>query len=627
MGNSILPWMLLVPTVVGLVVFICPHRVRRLGQSLTLITAFWLLIAAVLLQSRYELRWQWQWLQVGSAMISVDLLVTGFGAVIALFTTVFGVLITLYSIGFTTEKVGKHNAYLLWTLAGATGAALANNLIFLLLCWEVVTLMLFLLINQGGQKARAGAAKTFAILGLSDCALLLGIALLLFAVSDPTLSMNQIQVTVDNPLAVVCFLFFAVAACAKAGAMPLHTWIPTAAEGAPTDVMAFLPASLDKLLGIYLLARVSLEFFIMTETLKVILMVIGAVTIIGAVMMAMIQHDLKKLLSFHAISQVGYMVLGIGTGSLIGVAGGIFHMINHAIYKSCLFLTAGSVEKQTGTTELDQLGGLARLMPFSFVACVISALAISGVPPMNGFTSKWMIYQATLAVPHKITPVLVAAAVFGSALTLASFVKVIHSVFLGVPSPTIAQKKPHESPAWMIGPMMALALLCVIFGVNATMPLRGFVAPALSTLGIDGLYESLQAGKVTAIDTLWNPVLATGLLLLALAVGVLIFYLGKGFQVRRTRTYIGGEKIEPGNFHYSGTNFYTTVRELWGIRQIYQAAEHYIFDLYHFVGRVGGILVESLRLIHTGVLSLYVSWVVIGLIIILIVLLGQGGSG
>ncbi len=142
--------------------------------------------------------------------------------------------------------------------------------------------------------------------------------------------------------------------------------------------MAYLPASLDKLLGIYLLARISLHMFVLNEPLKFLLLIIGAVTIILAVMMALVQHNLKKLLAFHAVSQVGYMVMGIGTGVPIGIIGGLFHMLNHAIYKCCLFLGAGAVEKRTGTTELEELGGLAKSLPVPFISMVIAAFAISG---------------------------------------------------------------------------------------------------------------------------------------------------------------------------------------------------------------------------------------------------------
>ena len=631
MNEAMLGWMLLVPAAAGVVAFLCPRRASWLAQLLTIGVSVFLLVMAgrlfghITSATPTNLSWQWVWLTSGSLTLALDLTVTHFGAVIALLIAIFGLLISLYVVAFTRRHVGRHHAYMLWTLAGGIGAALAGNLIVLLLCWEVTTLMLYLLIGLGGDKAKAAASKTFALLGFADCALLLAVALLMFGFDQPRLLLSELSFTVDgSPLAAVCYLLILIAALAKAGAMPFHTWIPAAADGAPTDVMAFLPASLDKLLGIYLLARASLEFFHIGPTLRMLLMIIGAVTILGAVMMAMVQHDLKKLLSFHAISQVGYMVLGIGTGSLIGVAGGIFHMINHAMYKSCLFLTAGSVERQTGTTDLDRLGGLARYMPLSFAACVVAALAISGVPPMNGFTSKWMIYQAVLDPSlGKLSPILVAAAVFGSALTLASFVKVIHSVFLGSPSPEMVENPTTESPFWMTAPMLVLALGCVLFGVFATLPLGSLVAPALETLRVPGLGEQLVSGEISALGTLWDPVLATALLLLAFLLGLGFYALGTGFRVRRTRMYVGGEVLPASSAHYSGTGFYNTIRSLPGIRAVFRDAERESFDIYRLTGRLGGSFVETLKRCQTGVLPLYVSWVLLGLVVIVVYLVGR----
>ena len=193
-----------------------------------------------------------------------------------------------------------------------------------------------------GDAAGDAAGKTFVVIGFSDCALLLGV-LLLWQLTG-TLRMSAFDgVPVSGGVLTAAYLLLLTGALVKAGAMPGHTWIPKAAEGAPVSVMAYLPASLDKLLGIYLLARISLRMFALNDGLRLLLLVIGAVTIVLAVMMALVQHNLKKLLAFHAVSQVGYMVMGIGTGVPLGIAGGLFHMLNNALYKCCLFLGAGAV--------------------------------------------------------------------------------------------------------------------------------------------------------------------------------------------------------------------------------------------------------------------------------------------
>jgi formate hydrogenlyase subunit 3/multisubunit Na+/H+ antiporter MnhD subunit len=212
-----------------------------------------------------------------------------------------------------------------------------------------------------------------------------------------TMTISQISLPLDR-MGAIAFLFMATGALSKSGCMPFHSWIPDAALDAPLPFMAFLPAALEKLLGIYLLARLSLDMFRLSAAswVSTVLMIVGAATILLAVAMALIQKDYKRLLSYHAVSQVGYMVLGIGTATPVGIVGGLFHMINHAMYKSCLFLSAGSVERQVGTTDLSKLGGLARKMPVTMSCFVIGAAAISGVPPLNGFFSKELVYDGAL---------------------------------------------------------------------------------------------------------------------------------------------------------------------------------------------------------------------------------------
>ena len=350
----------------------------------------------------------------------------------------FFVLTVIYSARFMKGRSGliQYYLYIILTMIASIGAVLANNLILLLVLWGFLGLTLYLLINMGQDNAGMAAKKTFIIVGGSDALLLLGIVIVYHLAG--TLQMDSVRLELNNGLVVLAYLCIAIACFAKAGAMPFHTWIPDCAETAPLPVVAYLPASLDKLLGIYLLVRISLDLFVMNSAMNILLMLVGAFTIIAAVMMALIQHNMKRLLGYHAISQVGYMVLGIGTGNPIGIAGGIFHMLNNSIYKQALFLISGNVEQKTGTTDLDKLGGLFRTMPVTYVCALIASLSISGVPPFNGFVSKWMVYQGligqlqTTNYPLRIMIVIsLTAAMFGSGLTLASFMKLIHATFLG----------------------------------------------------------------------------------------------------------------------------------------------------------------------------------------------------
>jgi formate hydrogenlyase subunit 3/multisubunit Na+/H+ antiporter MnhD subunit len=405
----------------------------------------------------------------------------------------------------------------------------------------------------------------------------------------------------------------AIACFAKAGAMPFHTWVPDCAESAPVPVAAFLPAALDKLLGIYLLARICLNLFIMNRAMNILLMLIGAFTIIAAVMMALVQHNLKRLLGYHAVSQVGYMVLGIGTGIPIGIAGGIFHMLNNTIYKSCLFLTGGNVESKTQTAELDKLGGLSKIMPLTYTSCLIASLAISGVPPLNGFVSKWMVYQGLISQLRVMSPGLritsilcLAAAMIGSALTLASFMKLIHATFLGQ-----AHKSPnirHNEVSWTMWlPCLILAVICIIFGIFAyQVPLRYLIWPILADKTFIGF---------------WSPGLATILIIIGLILGLIIFKLSKlKLSFRQDSPFVGGETTVLDEGRVSGIEFYNTVKEIGPLARMYKLAEAKFFDIYD-LGQKGVFRVTNLlRYLHNGVLPTYLVWCLLGMMVMFFVL-------
>ncbi|MFH1901103.1 MAG: proton-conducting transporter membrane subunit, partial [Candidatus Omnitrophota bacterium] len=293
---------------------------------------------------------------------------------VGIFIGIFSLLTIVYSVGFMKRVKGliRYYLYIVLTLLASLGAVFSNNLILFMVFWGFLGLLLYLLISFGkNERTPATAKKAFIIIGGTDALMLLGLAFI-WKISQ-TFQIDQMSISLNTHLAVLAYLCLAAGAFAKAGAMPFHTWVPDTAEDAPTPVTAFLPASLDKLLGIYFLVRISLDMFRMNTAMNTVLMAVGSFTIVAAVMMALIQHDLKRLLGYHAVSQVGYMVLGIGTGNPIGIAGGLFHMLNHAIYKSCLFFSCGSVEKKAGTTDLGKLGGLAKAMPITFVTFLIAS--------------------------------------------------------------------------------------------------------------------------------------------------------------------------------------------------------------------------------------------------------------
>jgi formate hydrogenlyase subunit 3/multisubunit Na+/H+ antiporter MnhD subunit len=614
---NILPIPVFLPLIAGFVLLFLPNKLKSVSRALTFIISIITFILGIMIFVGGESAYNWLILALDSVSLELLLKVTPLGKFVLLFAMGFGLLITLYSlksVGSGAKRVNEYYGALLLTIGGSAGILLSNHLLFLLIFWEIVTVSLYLLITTGGRNSNFAATKSFAMIGASDAAFMFGV-FMIWALSG-TFVISDISLATNSALPIISFLLLMTAAITKAGALPLHTWLPTSGEYAPASVMALLPAAIDKLLGIYLLVIIVKEIFVLNSpALSIVLAIIGAATVIIAVMIAMVQHNLKKLLSYHAISQVGYMVLGIATGTPVGIAGGVFHMLNHAIYKCCLFLCGGSVEQAAGTPELDRLGGLGKKMPITFVTCLIAALSISGIPPFNGFVSKWMVYQGVIEMGTSQTatngaaslwPVWLVCAMFGSALTLASFVKLLHSMFLSRLPDELKDVK--EVPPAMTIPMMVLALLCVFFGVFYHVPLKMFIYPALST-------------PETAIFGTWHSGLATIMIIIGIGLGVLIWLTAKlSRNVRIVPTWTCGEVQNNEDMRIPGTHFYKTVSRMVGLKQLYTAQEKGYFDAYDQGGRCGLILTGFLRWLHSGVLPMYLTWVTLGLLIVIFII-------
>lgn len=640
MSSYILLYPVFLPLIAGIISLLIPQK--GIKESLSLGVSLATFALALIIFTAKELIFTRPWLPFLGG-INFSLRSYQFSGFILIFLTLFGLLISFYSVKFMREKkrLREYYAYLLWTIGASSGAILANNFILFLTFWGVLALMLYGLLSLGPYRV---ATKGLFIVGAADFAFILGV-LFLYRLSG-TFRMNQLSpISLTGPLSISAFILLTIGALAKAGAMPFHTWIPDAAEEVPLTVMALLPASLDKLLGIYLLSRICLDFFrlIPNSALSILLMIIGSFTIIAAVMMALIQHNLKRLLSYHAISQVGYMVLGIGTGIPVAVAGGIFHMLNHAIYKSSLFLGGGSVEHRMKTTDLDRLGGLAKLMPVTFITFFIAALSISGVPPLNGFFSKWMIYQGVVELGElggagNLWILWLLAAMFGSALTLASFMKLIHATFLGTSSgslPKDVSSSPQDVGLSMKIPMVILASACVGLGIFAyQVPLRLFILASVPAISPPAEWIGW-----------WQPGLATTLIIVGIIIGAIIYLLSKVRWFRESTSYIGGEKVSP-EMKVSGVEFYDTVRNFAGLSKIYEAAEKKKLDFYDwgmavckavayilqlldraidhiwlklaYLALLGG---KGASLLHSGILHTYLAWCLVGLILLLLIFL------
>jgi formate hydrogenlyase subunit 3/multisubunit Na+/H+ antiporter MnhD subunit len=588
------------PFAAAALLFLVPKKLKLVPEIISFLVSLFCLASALrFFLFGIQVRFTMLLFSFGNFEFAFDVGTNSLNTFMLLFTAGFAFLISMYSFRYMAdrEKRKKYYVFLLTALGGASGALVSNHLLVFLLFWEVVSVSLYFLITTGGKGSREGATKTMAMIGAADGCLLLGIGILWYI--SQLLYLDVITLSINSWLSAVCFILLMIGAVTKAGAMPFHSWIPKASEKAPAPVMALLPASIDKLLGIYLLFILCTRVFVLPQGLLLTLMIIGAITIVAAVMLALVQHKLPHLLSYHAVSQVGYMVLGIGTGLPLGIAGGLFHMLNNSIYKSCLFLCAGAVEHKTGTTDLEKLGGLAKAMPVTFISCLIAALSISGVPLLSGFVSKWLIYQGLISGGHGWLLIFLIAAMFGSALTLASFIKVIYSVFLGRTS-DISKKVKKDVPFTMQLPMLVLALLCVLFGIWYTLPLNAFINPA--------------TGVTPAVIGSWNSILAVILLGGGLVIGLLIYLAGRIIgRARIGRTFIGGEELAAEQARVPGTDFYNSIRDMKPLAAIYNAQARGALDPYNWFGGLGLWCSGLLKKIHNGILPLYVFWTLLGM--------------
>jgi len=602
--NNILLVTILIPAVAAVVVLLI-RKANWFKELITLIVAISNLTILLPL-FRQEIVYSVPWSGFG---MNFSLRLDYFSSLILIAVACFTLLVSLYSVVSMRDKnyLNQFYAYILLTLSFANGALLADNLIALLFFWEGLLVTMFGMIAIGNKGAFKTAIKAAIIVGITDLCLMFGILLTGYLAGSFEISKINLA---PSGLGAVAFVFLMIGAISKAGSMPFHSWIPDAALDAPLPFMAFLPAALEKLLGIYLLTRISVYMFKLSpgSWLSTLMMIIGAVTILFAVMMALVQKDYKKLLSYHAISQVGYMVLGIGTAVPAGIVGGLFHMINNAIYKSGLFLTGGAVEKQAGTTDLKKLGGLGMKMPVTFICFLITAASISGVPPFNGFFSKELLYDAAL----ERSWIFYLAAITGSFFTAASFLKLGHAAFLGKIQEQNKQVK--EAPATMLLPMAVLALICVLFGVFNTFPVK-LLKPVLEGLG------SAEAS---------HPEFHINITLVLISVVILCgAFLNHLFGVKKTGNGLGAvdhihhapvlsgiydkaEKryFDPYDIGLRMVDFLSKI--LWGIDR----GIDWVYNVFSvkFVYSITGFI----KKLHNGNYSIYILWSVVGVAVMVI---------
>jgi multicomponent Na+:H+ antiporter subunit A len=488
--------------------------------------------------------------------ISLRFHLDGLSLVFVLMATGIGTAILLYCVRYMAgerEGTTRFYALMLTFMAGLVSLVCSADLLLAYLSWEVIGLCSYFLVGFWYQDPAAsdGARKVLVMTHLPGYALLAAILVLY----DRTGTFLWTDPAIRQAFTGGLFLLMLVAAMAKSVIFPLHTWIP-AAMNAPTPVSALLHSACYVKAGIYLVARMySLAAW--PNAWNTAVVALGCVTMLVGALFALIQVDLKRLLAFSTISQLGYILTALGLGTGLGIAAGVFYCVSHGLFKGTLFLCAGVVQHATGTRDLRRLGGLAAPLPNTTRVWLVASAAIIGVPLTNGFVAKWLLFTAALDAGQMLV-VLIAwlVSVFSSVYILKATV----SVFCGELPASLRDRQIEEAaPSMQVG-MGILAVLCVLFGIAPQLLVDWVVAPAVRSLGF------LWAGQVSWLGVPTGPaglygVAAATMALVALLAGLGAYSLARRPRVDPVGVFTGGDPLLPADGVVDAADFIGTVEE------------------------------------------------------------------
>ena len=535
----------------------------------------------------------------------------------------------IYSIQYMSHDHNVREYYTLFLMlsGGVMGLVLSGDIFNMFIMVEILTFAAVALtaFRNTAKGALEAAFKYLVVGSMGSTCILVGTIMLYAQVH--TLNFAQLSALIPGNLNNATKLSFAllfIGFGTKAFIVPFHPLAADAHGAAPASISVLISGVLTKS-GIYGIIRLCYFLFqsMGLGTVQFMLVFFGCMSMFICVTMALAQHDFKRLLAFHSISQIGYVLTAVGLCTALGISAGLYHAMNHTLFKGLLFLAAGAVLHQTGTTDLDRLGGLSRKMPWTTVLFLIGAFSISGIPPFNGFASKWMIYQATYekAVESGNIGFLLVTiiALITSVLTLASFVKVSQSVFFGQLPKEYENVK--EVSFGMRFAMCIFALLCVFTGLFPDVVTRYLTEPAanavfnvtsyINSMMGSGYAESVMGESLPAAQNCtfvevgcWNPVSWLLVLAIALLAVTLVAVCGKYDQVSENKgaaltdskydLFFGGEK-----------SVYSLVGGgdlFWGFKHNWR---HYFSFMHN---------------LHSGIVNDYALWAVVALALVTVFL-------
>jgi len=417
-----------------------------------------------------------------SIPLGISLVLDGLSVLLLTAIGVVSAAAMLFSTRYMEQYTAKPKYLSLFLLmvAGMNGVVLSGDIFNLYVFLEIASIASYALVGFGCEHEELEASFKYMVLGsVASAFVLFGVALVY--ANTGSLNMSQISQTIGQAgvnvgLAFALSLFVAGFGL-KAALVPFHAWLPDAHPSAPAPISAMLSGVLIKALGVYALARLIFNVFGVSVPVGWVLIGLGVASMVIGVFLAVGQWDFKRLLAYHSISQMGYVVMGIGIGALIlarggnplwaslAILGGLFHLVNHAVFKSLLFLTSGSVEMATGTRQLKQMGGLVERMPYTRTTCAVASASIAGVPPFNGFWSKLILVVAAVQGGFYV---LAAVTVLVSLVTLLSFLKVQRYIFLGELPAQLEGTR--DNGGSMLAAMAFLAVLCLAMSLLVLVP-------------------------------------------------------------------------------------------------------------------------------------------------------------
>jgi hydrogenase-4 component B len=574
---------------------------------------------------------------------------------------------SLYAIGYAGRERRGCIAYVVF-VAAMLVVPLAANVMTFVLAWELMSLASYVLVLDGARGGREPAASAhagwvYALMTHAGLAsLLAGMLLLTTWTGSPRFAdWTAAAPTIGADARSLVWALLAFGFVTKAGGVPLHVWLPLAHPAAPSHVSALMSAVMIKL-GVYGLLRASLMWLAPAlPSWGVTLLLLGAISAVVGVLYAIVDRDLKRLLAFSSIDNVGIVLVGTGAAlmfaatalpdlALLALAAALYHVVNHAAFKSLLFMAAGGVLHSTGTRDMEALGGLIKRQPWTAACFLVGAVAIAGLPPLNGFVSEWLTFQALLQnvlIPQPAMNLAFALAIAGLALAaglaIACFVKAFGITFLALPRSDAAAAA-HEAPASMRVAMVASAGACVALALGASWVVPALAAVAATlvpapvpvtlgawlTLEVSGNFATLSVPAVTLA-------LAGGVLLPL----VLLITARARPLSRRYETWSCGRLLQTARMEYTATAFadpftrvfdffYRPAKRLdidmhpesrFFVRRIhYENPTRFIVDewLYRPLGRVLRAAARRAAIVQSGSPNLYLAYVLVALLALLL---------